>query len=67
MRSAVPLAEHGKFTLYRCGSLYVAGCRRFTLEEARAHWPGKSNRQPFAEALAKDALARDASDASEKD
>lgn len=57
---AQALAEHGGYTLFRVSIpgqpvLYVAGCRRFSLAEARAHWrEGKSNRPPFTRALAEE-------------
>ena len=55
---AVALAEHGGFNLYRVAApgqpvLYIAGCRRFSLSEAREHWCASgSNRAPFIQALA---------------
>ena len=58
---AVALAEHGGFVLFRVAVpgqpvLYIAGCRRFSLSEARAHWcESGSNRAPFIQALASEA------------
>ena len=57
--TATLLAESGCYGLYRvqtpAGTRYVAGCRRFTLAEARSHWRiGGSERQPFIEALAQE-------------
>lgn len=59
-QNARELARHDDHTLYRVSvpgqpALYVAGCRRLTLSEARNHWrEGNSNRPPFIQALAKE-------------
>jgi hypothetical protein len=54
------LAADDGYTLYRIKDktgavLYIAGCRRFTLAQARDHWCTENSRRPdFAEALLKE-------------
>jgi hypothetical protein len=54
------LAADGGYTLYRikdktAAVLYISGCRRFTLAQAREHWCTKNPTRPdFAEAILKE-------------
>jgi hypothetical protein len=54
------LAADEDYALYRIKDktgavLYIAGCRRFTLAQAREHWCAKNPRRPsFAEAILKE-------------
>jgi hypothetical protein len=54
------IAKDASYTLYRVkdktgATLYIAGCRRFTLAQAREHWCTENPYRPsFAEALLKE-------------